>query len=510
MIEVSGTIASRHPRFSSVLNYSGIPRVGDGIMRGMSDGDHQGHGTEDGAQGSAHAFRKENLWVLLALLCVPLSGLLPLDAARHAGHGLEVGQLRLGIGIFLCIAILWLTEALPLAATALLVPVLGVLSGVTDMKGSMACFGDPLIFLFFGGFALSAAMAAQGLDRWVARLIIVSGKGGFLRVSCLVFCVTAFLSMWMSNTATTALMIPLVLGILRHLPAGEATPGCRAFLLLGTAYAASIGGLGTLVGTPPNGIAAARLGIGFVEWLRFGLPSMAVLLPLMVLVLFVVLRPGKPRIETPPDLGFSWNRGRRITLGIFIATAVAWTGGGWIAPRIGVTNSFDTLAVLVALFLLVVTRVVSWREIERGTEWGVLLLFGGGIALSQILEKTGAGLFMAREIVLLTDGWPVLLLLGVSLAAVILLGEFASNTATAALMVPVYFAVAVELGLPPAKLVIPMALVSSCGFMLPVATPPNAMVFATGLVRQRDMLRVGALLDAVSLAALTGLAWWLF
>lgn len=490
---------------------SGIFRSAGLMIAAMEHDEADGEGgCRKGGGPSAVLWRRENLWILLALLCVPLSAWLPLDPTRHAGSGLDVAQVRLGIGMFLCIAILWLTEALPLAATALLVPVLGVLSGITDLKGSMASFGDPLIFLFFGGFALSAAMAAQGLDRWVARLIIVSGRGGFLRVSCLVFLVTAFLSMWMSNTATTALMIPMVLGILRHLPKDGASPRRSAFLLLGTAYASSIGGLGTLVGTPPNGIAAARLQIGFVEWLRFGLPSMAVLLPLMLLVLWIVLRPGRPRIEAPADSGFVWNRDRRITLGIFTATALAWTAGGWIAPRIGVTNSFDTLAALVALFLLVACRVVSWRQIERGTEWGVLLLFGGGIALSQILEKTGAGMFMAREIVMLSAGWPVVLLLGLSLGAVILLGEFASNTATAALMVPVYYAVAVELGLPPAKLVIPMALVSSCGFMLPVATPPNAMVFATGLVRQRDMLRAGALLDAVSLAALTLLAWRFF
>lgn len=454
--------------------------------------------------------RPESWWLGLALLCLLVATWLPIDPSRHAGSGLDPAQVRLGIGIFLCIALLWVSEALPLAATALLVPVLGTLTGVTDLKSAMTGFADPLIFLFFGGFALASALAAQGLDHWLAHRIVRAGRGDFVRVSCLLFAATALISMWMSNTATTALMIPLVLGILGHLHGDERTPRRTAFILLGVAYASSIGGLGTLVGTPPNGIAAAKLQIGFVGWLRYGLPAMLVMLPLMALVLSAVFRPGRARLAMPVNDGFHWNRGRRLTLAIFLFTAAAWMLGGVLAPRLGVVNSFDTLVALAAVLALAATRVVGWKEIERGTEWGVLLLFGGGIALSQILDKTGAGLFMAREIVMLAQGWPLILMIGVFLGFVILLGEFASNTATAALMVPIFFSVAGELGLAPAKLVIPMAIASSCGFMLPVATPPNAMVFATGRIRQKDMLRAGLVLDLVSLAALSLLAWLVF
>jgi sodium-dependent dicarboxylate transporter 2/3/5 len=462
-------------------------------------------------QGSARLplFRRRDTWLLLAgLLLIPLALLLPVDAARHAD--LDPAKLRLGLGIFLCIGFLWVTEALPLAVTALLVPVLGVLAGVMDMKAALVGFADPLIFLFFGGFALATAMSVQGLDRWIADRIVRMAKGKFLRVSYLIFAVTAGISMWMSNTATTAIMIPLVIGILGHASKDDARRGNAVFLLLGTAYAASIGGLGTLVGTPPNGIAADKLKIDFVGWLRFGIPTMLVLLPLMAVVLHLTCKPAPYDFEMPQRKDFPWN-GRRITaLVIFLLTGFAWIFGGVLAPRLGIANSFDTVVALLAVLALVGTRVAGWKEIEVGTEWGVLLLFGGGIVLSGLLDKTGASLFMAREIVSLVDGWPVILIIGASLLFVILLGEFSSNTATAALMVPIFYSVAVELGMAPPKLVIPLALASSCGFMLPVATPPNAIVFATGRIPQREMLRAGALLDGVCLVVVTLLAWWIF
>jgi sodium-dependent dicarboxylate transporter 2/3/5 len=388
--------------------------------------------------------------------------------------------------------------------------VLGVLVGVMDMKSALAGFADPLIFLFFGGFALASAMSVQGLDRWIADRIVRTAKGRFLRVSYLIFAVTAGLSMWMSNTATTAIMIPLVIGILGRTSEGAGSRGNAIFLLLGTAYAASIGGLGTLVGTPPNGIAAAKLGIDFVGWLRFGFPSMLVLLPLMAVVLHLTCKPSRTHFSITGQESFVWTGRRITTLAIFLLTGLCWIFGGVLAPRLGITNSFDTVVALLAVLALVATRVAGWKHIEAGTEWGVLLLFGGGIVLSSLLDKTGASLFMAREIVDLVDGWPVIWIIAASLLFVILLGEFSSNTATAALMVPIFYSVATELGMAPSKLVIPLALASSCGFMLPVATPPNAIVFATGRVPQREMLRAGVLLDGVCLVVVSLLAWWIF
>ncbi len=456
-------------------------------------------------------FRRRDTWLILAgLLLIPLAFILPIDPGRPAGAGLDPAKVRLGLGIFLCIGFLWICEALPLAATALLVPVLATLLGVMDMKSAMAGFADPLIFLFFGGFALASAMSAQGLDRWIADGLLRAGEGKFLRVSSLIFCATAFLSMWMSNTATTALMIPLVLGILRQLPPGEGSGRNAVYLLLGTAYASSVGGLGTVVGTPPNGIAAKQLGIGFVEWLRFGVPAVLVLLPLVVLALRLTCRPTAASFPIPERIRFKWTGGRIATLVTFGAAGVLWIFGEWIGKSLGITGSMDTVIALLAVMSLVIFRAVTWKQVERGTEWGVLLLFGGGIALSAVLDKTGASLFMAREIVGLVHAWPVALVIAASLLFVILLGEFSSNTATAALMVPIFHSIAIELGVGPAKLVIPIAIAASCGFMLPVATPPNAIVFATGRVPQRQMMKAGMLLDFFCLVGVTLLAWWVF
>ena len=456
-------------------------------------------------------FRRRETWLAAAgllLLFLPL--LLPVELVEQADPKLDPAKVRIGIGIFLCIAFLWVTEALPLAATALLVPVLAALTGVMEMKAAMSGFADPLIFLFFGGFALASAMAAQGLDRWIADRIVHAGRGDFLRVSYLIFAVTAGASMWMSNTATTALMIPLVLGILGQICTKEDTSRNSVYLLLGTAYAASIGGLGTLVGTPPNGIAARELGIGFTEWLKFGIPSVLLLLPLMVVVLRLIFRPLKVPFALPERTDFRWSAARITTVLIFALVGLGWIFSGPLAAALKIANSMDTVIALLGVVALVLCRVVGWREIERGTEWGVLLLFGGGIALSNVLEAPGATLFKEPEIVDLVRAWPPLLLSGAALLCVLLLGECSSNTASAALMVPIFYSIAKELDLPPAKLVIPLALAASCGFMLPVATPPNAIVFATGRIPQRQMLKSGAVLDLVCLVTLALLAWWVF
>ena len=454
--------------------------------------------------------RRETLLLLGGLLLIPLAFLLPIDAAEKAAAGLDAGKIRIGLGIFLCICLLWMTEALPLAATALLVPLLATLTGVLDMKAALAGFGDPLIFLFFGGFALASAMASQGIDQWIANSIVHRGKGNFHKIAWLLFGTTTFLSMWMSNTATTALMIPLVLGIVAKLPPGEAAGRNAMYLLLGTAYASSVGGLGTVVGTPPNGIAARQLGIGFVEWLRFGIPSMLLLLPLMVLALRVTCRPVATVMQLPEAERFVMTPKRLATVVIFACAGLLWISGEMIGKWVGIASGTDTIVALLAVLALVICRAVTWKQIERGTEWGVLLLFGGGLTLSTILDKTGTSLFLARGIVDMVHGWPLVLVIGVSLLFVILLGEFSSNTATAALMVPIFYSIGKELGVAPAKLVIPIAIASSCGFMLPVATPPNAIVFATGRIPQRQMMKAGMLLDFLCLVGVTLLAWWVF
>lgn len=456
----------------------------------------------------AHAGRR-SLFVMAAFALLAAVALW-VPVAGAAAEGLDPQRLRAGLAIFCCIAVLWMTEALPLAATALLVPLLATVFRVSDVKTSLASFADPLIFLFLGGFALAAAMSRQGLDRWIAGSVVRLGKGRFLRVAFLLFATTAFLSMWMSNTATTAMVLPLALGILGQLRGDGGFVNERRFLLLGLAYSASIGGLGLLVGSPPNGIAAAKLGITFTGWARFGVPAVLVLLPAMIAVLYLLCRPGKGGVVAAETEKMTFDRPRVTTMAIFAVTALLWVFGARIGPAVGIGSSFDTAVALLAIFLLTTFRVVGWRDIDRGTDWGVLLLFGGGIALSGVLKDTGASLFLGRLLAGAAAGWPVIAVIAAVVAFVIFLTELSSNTAVAALFVPVFYSVAGQLEMMPGKLVLPLALAASCAFMLPVATPPNAIVFATGQVPQTTMMRVGLVLNLLFVLLLTALSLALF
>jgi len=466
----------------------------------------------EGTDMFAPFFRRRRTWLVLAGLALMALGgwLLPLPMREEAVAGLDPAMVRIGLGIFACVAFLWLTEAMPLAATALLVPVLAALMGVSTLEASLTSFANPLIFIFFGGFALASAMAYQGVDRWLAQSLVRAGRGHFLPVALLLFASAAFLSMWMSNTATTAMMIPLAIGIIGRMGSEGERPANRTFLLLGLGYAASIGGLGTIIGSPPNGIAAKALGLDFAQWMAFGVPAVLVLLPAMVGLLYLVCRPERGlRIEVKTER-FTFNWHRRMTLGIFAAAALSWIFGGTLAPLFGITESWDTLVALAAVFGLLYFRVVRWRNIDRGTDWGVLLLFGGGLALSNVLRDTGASLFMARLLSAGVDGWPVVLVIAAVVAFVIFLTELSSNTATAALLVPIFLSMAGEIGVDASKLVTPLALAASCAFMLPVATPPNAIVFATGLIPQRRMMKAGVVLNLVFILLLTALSMMLF
>lgn len=457
------------------------------------------------------SLRKNGTLFLIALLLLTGIGFgLSLDPSSAAMKGLDPVKVRVGLGIFTCIAFLWLTEALPLAITALLVPVLGCCFGLMDVKNSLAGFADPLIFLFFGGFAMAAALSAQGLDRWIAGRIVILGKGDFLRVSYLIFGATAAISMWVSNTATAAMMLPLGIGILRQLPDNESTARNSIFLLLGIAYAASVGGIGTVVGTPPNGIAAAQLKIGFIDWLKFGIPAVIILMPVMVIVLRLCCRPGNVAIQEIERHSFRFDGPRITTLAIFVITALCWITSEPLAKIFGITSGFDTLIALAAVIALVTTGVVKWKQIDKGTDWGVLLLFGGGLTLSAIVGQTQTSLFMARVFSGWVDSWPVPMIICAVIFFTIFLTELTSNTALAALMVPIFFSISRELGIEPAKVILPLTFAASTGFMMPVGTPPNAIVFATGRIPQREMIRVGFVLNLTFVVALGLLATFLF
>ncbi|GAB3185063.1 SLC13 family permease [Hydrogenophaga aquatica] len=443
---------------------------------------------------------------LTLLICVLLAA---------ASHLLIPGdeRVRTGLALFVLIGSLWISQALHLSLTALLVPLLAALTGTLTVREALGAFAQPVIFLFLGGFALAAALARHGLDIALARAILRAARGHMPLAVAGLFALTAFLSMWLSNTATTAMMLPLALGLLRAESDQETAPDTspaartRAFVLLGLAYSASIGGMGTLVGSPPNAIAAAQAGISFAQWMAIGLPLVLLLLPLMVLTLYLMLRPSLSALSTadssPATPGFTWTRDRQLTLGIFCLTVTGWVFGEPLGAMLGVKQDMDTLVALGAIGLLGATGVLEWRDMERQTQWGVLLLFGGGLALSQVMSVTGASHFLAQGLMSAVEGAPAWLILLTLVAFVVMLTELVSNTASAALIIPIVMGLAPAWGMSEAGVAAAVAVSASCAFMLPVATPPNAIVFGSGHVSQRTMMRCGLALNAVAAVTVT-------
>ena len=440
------------------------------------------------AQAPITNFRGLMIAIVATIISVVLYQILPYDE-----------NVNKGLTILAFVAIMWFTEAVHITVTALIVPLFAILFQVPEMgtKQALAGFSDPIIYVFFGGFALATALHMQKLDRKIAVWLISLSRGNTFIAVHLLFAVTAFLSMWISNTATAAMMLPLAMGLMSHLDK-EKDRNTFVFVLLGIAYCASIGGLGTVVGSPPNAIAAKALNLDFAGWLKFGLPMMLALLPLMLFSLFVVLKPNlSQRVEVEKE-DIPWTLHRVIAMLIFITAAVAWVLGDKLKKQFGI-DSPDAFVALTAAVAVVIFGVVRWREVARNTDWGVLLLFGGGIALSNLLQKSGASAALGNEMAsAFVTAHPFVVILAVS-AFIIFLTEFTSNTASAALLVPVFASVAEQMGMPKEVMVLIIGIGASCAFMLPVATPPNAIVFGTGLVTQKDMLRVGMLLNILSI-----------
>jgi sodium-dependent dicarboxylate transporter 2/3/5 len=420
----------------------------------------------------------------------------------------------------------WLTEAVPLAAAALLPLVLFPLLGVARIEAAAAPYADPIIFLFLGGLALGLAMQRWGLHRRIAlRLVALVG----LRPSTLVLgfmAATAFLSMWVSNTATAAMMLPVALSIVglvaAEAGAGNARPAADArfatALLLGVAFAASIGGIATLIGTPPNALFAAYMRrnhgfeIGFAQWMLVGVPLATAMLALSWLALTRVY-PRLPRaapagladrlaaeIAKLPRLGFP-----EAAVGVvFLITAAAWMTRPLLTPLVpGLGDTVIAVAAALLLFALPSRRgggLLDWATAAR-LPWGVLLLFGGGLSLAMGISESGLAAWIGARLGGIGH-LPAVAVVLVLVLVTIVMSELASNTATAAAFLPLAASIATGLGLAPAALTLPVALAASSGFMLPVATPPNALAFGTGHITVGQMARAGILVDVIG-AALT-------
>ncbi|ASJ96326.1 SLC13 family permease [Shewanella marisflavi] len=406
-----------------------------------------------------------------------------------------------GISILIFAAILWLTEAIHISVTAILIPIMGVLLGVFETKAAMSNFANPIIYLFFGGFVLAAALNHQGIDRRIAYQVLTASKGKLSIACMLLFGITALLSMWISNTATAAMMLPLALGILRQLDFKE-HKSTYLFMLLGIAYSANIGGIGTLVGSPPNAIAAAQVGLSFADWLEFGLITVALMLPSMLIALYLYLKPNLNVVCELPKSNEQLALPGKLTLLIFLTTVCCWIFSKPISAALGGIPQFDTIVALGAVVMLAGLGLVDWKKIEKTTDWGVLILFGGGLTLSAILKATGTSVFLAHWVTDIFGNTHMALFTFAVIFFVVMLTEFASNTASAALLVPVFAAIAEALGLSPVMLSVLIGIAASCAFMLPVATPPNAIVYGSGYIKQSEMMRAGVIINFISMLAL--------
>lgn len=419
-----------------------------------------------------------------------------------------------GLALLVFVGILWLTEAFNITVTALMVPIFAIALNVLSTKAAFAPFSEPIIFMFFGGFVIAAVLNIQKIDLWIANRIIALAKGSLKRTVIYLFLVTALLSLFINNTAVTAMMLPLTLGIL-HQVDFKTNRNLYVFVLLGIAFSSSIGGIGTLVGSAPNAILASQVKISFSEWIGYGMPVAILLMVAMIVALLAVFRPNfNVQFESKVEQ-ITLNRQQLTTLIIFCVTAVLLIFSSRIEPLVrhalelsAPIKSFDAVIAMIAVLAFCITNTAEWKQIQARTEWGVLMLFGGGLALSIVLRETGASKILANTIVDFFGKQHWLIMTIAMTAFIVFLTEFTSNTASAALLMPIYISVAESLGIPTIALAAIIACGASCAFMLPIATPPNAIVFATGYIQQREMVKVGLILNLACVAVIGSLAYF--
>ncbi|MAR96544.1 MAG: Anion transporter [Candidatus Marinimicrobia bacterium] len=407
-------------------------------------------------------------------------------------------EIKRGLFILLVCAGLWMSEIIPLPVTALIVPVLAYFFKILTPAAAMAPFSNTIIFLFMGGFTLAALLNRYNIDLWLADRVIRLA-GGNLWLSIIGFYgVTSILSMFISNTATTAMMVPIAVSLI-----DKQFPRMRTMLLLGTAYAANIGGNGTVVGSPPNAIAAAALELTFFDWFKVGFPTLIFMFPLVIISLWFVIKPEKDAYVNKIDnTAFEWSARSKGAVCLFLFTVICWIFSSQISSYIGL-KKFDHMIAIFITAMAPALGLISWKELEKKIGWGILIIFGGGLCLSSILGSTGTTAWIASSIFNSISNAPLWTILIVSVAMMVFLTEISSNTGSAAILVPVMFALSDQFN--PAfafAMVFGIGLAANCAFMLPIATPPNALVYGTGFIEQKQMLKTGMVLNLCSIVVI--------
>ena len=454
------------------------------------------------------------LWGGLAAFILML--LLP----QPAGMPLPAWQTS---ALVLLMATWWMTQALPLTATALLPFLAFPLFGIMSANDAAAAYYSPILFLVLGGAIIALAIERTGLHRRLALAIVARGGSSPGAMLFAFMAATAILSFIVSNTATTLIMIPIAVAVLKAAEVEEGyTAGFAGALVMGIAFAASIGGLGTLVGSPTNAIAAGiierstGLRIDFLTWALYGLPLVAVAIPLCWLILMRVQRVQPTDFDPAAALAGigecgTWSTAERRLVPLIGAVVAAWVLIPFLTPYLPRDSLTDgTIAVAGALLLFVIPDgtgrpILNWEEANRAP-WGVIMMFGGGLALAAGIGESGLAEWLGTALEPLRAVHPLVVAL-VLVAIVVLVTEFASNVATASGVIPVVAGIIAATGIDPILLALPAAMAASWGFMLPSGTGPNAIAWATGHIALPRMLRAGLILDLAGVPLMVGIVW---
>ncbi|MDN3653928.1 DASS family sodium-coupled anion symporter [Thalassotalea ponticola] len=438
-------------------------------------------------------------------------------------------------GVALWMATWWSTEAVPVPITAFLPIVTFEMLDIASLKEAAAPYSNPIIYLFLGAFILALAVERWNLHKRIALLILEKTGTDGRKLILGFMVVAALLSMWMTNTSTTMMLMPIALSvatvIIENTPqlSDKQKAQFQIAILLGLAYAATIGGLATLVGTPPNALLAAFLvdnygiEVSFARWMLVGVPVMVVMLPIcwwaLTRVLYRVAIPANDKVNAhikslKAELGPMSAPEKRVAI-VFSLVVVLWMLRRPLTSYFNIEGLSDAGIVMAAAMVLFIlpsgsqsqAQLMTWHDVNR-LPWGVLVLFGGGLSLASAFSSSGLALWLGESISPIAL-WSVVILIIAATGLVIFLTEITSNLATTATFLPVMGAIAVQGDINPLLLCVPITLAASCAFMLPVATPPNAIVFSSGKLSIPQMVRAGVMLNIIGLLLITVIAvWW--
>ena len=476
----------------------------------------------------------------------------PIELRKLIGFGIGVGLFTLMISVSppeglsiegwrtaavaLLMASWWISEIIPISATALIPLVLFPVLGIAGIDETAQPYANPMIFLFMGGFMIAIAMQEWGLHRRVAINIITLIGASPKRIVAGFIVASGLMSMWVSNTAATMMMLPIALSVIQLTKSVENGGGVddqqyhnfAIVLMLAIAYSASVGGLATVIGTPTNALLigfvdeAYGIEISFVQWMMAGIPIVILGLPVIFFTLVYGVYPvrfknlpgGKEYIEQElKNLG-SISKPESVVACVFVLVAVLWMTRPLLEGLLpGISDAGIAIFGALLLFLIPIKPLegkflLSWKAAGQ-LPWGVLILFGGGLSLAGSIERTGLAEWVGGHFEILSV-WPVLLIIFVVAAAILMFTELASNSATAAAFLPTMGSVAIGIGQHPLLLTIPVAIVASCAFMLPVATPPNAIVYGSGVMSIPEMAKAGLALNLGFAILITLLTYFLF